>query len=71
LNGKHFAGAKAMDGENFFREQARECREAAAGADMASSRALLQLANHYEKEARTASGGKLRQPPRGSELPRH
>ena len=59
-----------MDGENFFREQARECREAAASADMASSRALLQLANHYEKEARTASG-KLRQAPRGSELNRH
>ena len=60
-----------MDGENFFREQARECREAAATADTASSRALLQLANHYEKEARTLSGGKPRQPPRGSELNRY
>jgi hypothetical protein len=70
LNGKHFAGAKAMDGEMFFREQARECREAAAAADGASSRALLQLAKHYEKEARTASGGAARHPG-GSELNRY
>ena len=60
-----------MDGEIFFREQARECREAAAEADTASSRALLQLAKHYEKEARTATSETVRQPPRGTELNRH
>jgi len=60
-----------MDGENFFRQQARECREAASQADPGSSRALLQLAKHYEKEARTAPGRTLQQPALGGELNRH
>lgn len=60
-----------MDGEHFFRQQARECREAAADTQGAESRALLQLAKHYEKEAKTASGNPLRQPSQIAELNRH
>jgi thiamine monophosphate kinase len=60
-----------MDGEIFFRQQARECREAAASGDVGQSRALLQLAKHYEKEARTASGEGLRPGPRNGELNRY
>jgi hypothetical protein len=60
-----------MDGELFFRQQARECREAAAKADAAKSRALLQLAKHYEKEARTAPVATLRPSSQAAELNRH
>lgn len=60
-----------MDGEGFFRQQARECREAAAAADAPSGKALLQLAKHYEKEARNASGGMAGQAPGGAELNRY
>ncbi len=60
-----------MDGEAFLRQQARECREAAAKADAGSSRALLQLAKHYEKEARTASEKPGRISPHLAELNRH
>ena len=60
-----------MDGENFFRQQALECREAAAQADGGSSRALLQLAKHYEKEARSASGRALHPLSHSPELNRH
>ena len=60
-----------MDGEIFFRQQARECREAAATADPANGRALLQLARYYEKEARNASGDAPRQGVRTAELNRY
>ncbi len=60
-----------MDGQAFLRQQARECREAAATADPGSSRALLQLAKHYEKEARVASENTGRISPRLAELNRH
>ncbi|HEX8578949.1 MAG TPA: hypothetical protein VF655_05065 [Allosphingosinicella sp.] len=60
-----------MDGEVFFRQQARECRDAAAKADGGQSRALLQLAKHYEKEARTASGEAPRPGFRNAELNRY
>ena len=60
-----------MDGDGFFRQQARECRDAAAKADPASSRALLQLAKHYEKEARTASEKPAGKSPQVAELNRH
>jgi hypothetical protein len=60
-----------MDGALFFRRQADQCREAAAQADPAESRALMQLAKHYEKEARTATSAPARRPPHGAELPRH
>jgi hypothetical protein len=60
-----------MDGEAFFRGQARECREAATNADAASSRALLQLAKHYEKEARSATGGAAARSSHAPELNRH
>jgi hypothetical protein len=60
-----------MDGEIFFRQQARECREAAAKAEAADSRALLQRAKYYEKEARNASGEAPRQGMRAAELNRY
>jgi hypothetical protein len=60
-----------MDGALFFRRQADQCREAAAQADPAESRALMQLAKHYEKEARTATSALTPRPPQTSELPRH
>lgn len=60
-----------MEGEIFFRRQANECREAAAAAGPAESRALLQLAKHYEKEARSASGGTGGQRSKMAELNRH
>ena len=60
-----------MDGDFFFRRQALECREAADGAGPAERRALLQLAKHYEKEARTASGRSAGQPTKIAELNRH
>ena len=60
-----------MDGELFFRRQADECREAAAGATPAESRALMQLAKHYEKEARTATSAAPRGSPQTAELNRH
>ena len=42
-----------MDKAAFFRKEASGCREAAAGAEsMDARRALLQLAGHYEREAR-------------------
>lgn len=44
-----------MDGEIFFRQQARECRDAAGKANTAEGRALLQLAKHYENEANASS----------------
>jgi hypothetical protein len=60
-----------MDGELFFRRQADECREAAAGATPAEGRALMQLAKHYEKEARTATSAPPLGSPRTAELNRH
>jgi hypothetical protein len=60
-----------MDGALFFRREADQCREAAAEATPAESRALLQLAKHYEKEARTATSAPAARPPRTAELPRH
>jgi hypothetical protein len=60
-----------MDGEMFFRQQARECREAAASVDAASGRALMQLAKYYEKEARTASETSRNTSSQTSELNRH
>jgi hypothetical protein len=60
-----------MDGDTFFRRQADECREAAAGASPAESRALLQLARHYEREARTATSAPARRPARLEELNRY
>lgn len=42
-----------MDKAAFFRKEANGCREAAAGAEtLDARRALLQLAGHYEREAR-------------------
>ena len=42
-----------MDKAAFFRKEANGCREAAAGAESVDTRrALLQLAGHYEREAR-------------------
>jgi hypothetical protein len=60
-----------MDGDSFFRRQARECREAAAAAAPAESRALMQLAKHYEKEARTASATPAPRAPQPAELNGH
>jgi hypothetical protein len=52
-----------MEGELFFRHQANQCREAAAQASPAEGRALLQLAKHYEKEARAATSSPARTAP--------
>jgi hypothetical protein len=60
-----------MDGDTFFRRQAHECREAAAAAAPAESRALMQLAKHYEKEARGASSAPAHKAPQTAELNRH
>lgn len=60
-----------MDGEGFLRQQARECREAAGKAGPGDSRALLQLAKHYEKEARSASEQTHRTPRQMAELNRY
>jgi hypothetical protein len=60
-----------MDGVLFFRRQADQCREAAAQADPAESRALMQMAKHYEKEARTAGSAPPTQASQRAELPRH
>ena len=60
-----------MDGALFFRRQADQCREAAAQAAPAESRALMQLAKHYEKEARNAGSAPAHKPPQSAELPRH
>lgn len=60
-----------MDGALFFRRQADQCREAAEQAAPAESRALMQLAKHYEKEARSAASGPGHRSPQSAELPRH
>jgi hypothetical protein len=60
-----------MNGEQFFRQEARICRDAASEASAAESRALLQLAKHYEKEAQAASSEPGRKPSQLSELNRH
>jgi hypothetical protein len=60
-----------MDGALFFRREADQCREAAAKATPAESRALMQMAKHYEKEARSAGSVPERRPPQGAELPRN
>ena len=60
-----------MEGDLFFRRQADECRAAAAGAPPAESRALMQLAKHYEKEARSAPSAAPQRSPRTAELNRH
>lgn len=60
-----------MDGALFFRRQADQCREAAAQADPAESRALMQLAKHYEKEARVATSAPSRMAPQTAGLNGH
>ncbi len=49
-----------MNEAEFMREQARECRRHAAQAEaQPDRRALQQLADHYEREARKLAGPRL------------
>ncbi|MEA2998187.1 MAG: hypothetical protein QOH04_1686 [Sphingomonadales bacterium] len=47
-----------MDTSDYFRAQARECRELAGGLAASRDRdGLLMLARHYEAEAKRAATG--------------
>jgi hypothetical protein len=49
-----------MKETEFFREQARECRKHVGQAETpADRRALRQLAEHYDREARKLEAGAL------------
>jgi hypothetical protein len=47
-----------MDTSDYFRAQARECRELAGGLAASRDRdGLMMLARHYEAEAKRAAAG--------------
>ena len=49
-----------MEDQKFFQRQAQECRAAADGAASRAERdGLLQLARHYEREAKTSGGSAM------------
>jgi hypothetical protein len=49
-----------MEDQKFFQRQARECRAAAEGAGTRAERdGLLQLARHYEREAKSSGGSAM------------
>lgn len=53
-----------MGEAEFFKEQAKQCRKAAQEADCVyDRRGLMQMANHYDREAARVSREQIQVPP--------